>query len=304
MKSGHHYQRAVGKIAEHVQSELGGKMWALVTTRTECPPTAPARPATTRTATESWLVDEYKLKFSHHLKLIQTYDDDKARAFAIVFGQCTDTLKHKLKSYSGHAEMPANANAIKLLGRIKMLMLGDDHEQYHFWTMVLSAFRLHSCKQGSKESLEAFYTRWATQVQVHESKWGSYTPTKLFTNLSAEDDKNKFHVCLFLLSIDQSKYGAILTELNNSFLQGNKAACPRAPDEAINMISHWASNNNNSNKKKHADEYGTYQFTTYITDSDSSDDEQEDHEEKATSITEKTEPSTEPSNEPSDTWQF
>ncbi len=199
-------------------------------------------------------MDEHKLKCSHYLKMLQSCEDDKAKTFAIVCGQCSDAVKHKLKAHPDHADMSANANVIKLVNRIKLLMLGDDEEQYIFWNLVLSTVRLHDCKQGAKESLEAFFTRWTTQIQIHETKWGAYAPTNAIGSQGAAKDKSKFQACLFLQSIDQVKYGGILQDLNNSFLRGNKAAYPKTTDEAIKMITHWSSNNSNRKYKGHYEE--------------------------------------------------
>ena len=274
-KSGYHYQKTTDKIAEYVQNEYGGNMWILITTQAECKPTEPQEPTTTRAGANSWAVDRYKLKYSQYLKLAEIYDNDKAKTFAVIYGQCTETMKNKLKSFPDHSDVSRHANVIKLLQRIKKLMLGDNNEQYHYWLMTLSLNRMVNCKQGNKESLESFYARWTTQLQVHESKWGAFTPSKVFGTTDVTQDKHKFQACLLLNSLSEGKYGKIITSLNNSFLQGNKSTYPNTPDDVLKLVTQWMGTNN---IKKSYDKDNTAPALNFL---QVSDDEDSEHDEEA-----------------------
>lgn len=259
-KSGYHYERTVEKLSEHIQVEHGNGMWTLVTTGTECRPTEPKEPTGTRATSNSWAVDRYKLEYAHYLKLSQEYDRDKAKTFAMVYGQCTEAMKNKLKTFPDHDDVSRNANVIKLLERIKKLMLGDNQEQYHYWTMTLSMFRSATCKQGAKESLEGYYIRWCTQVKVLESKWGSFAPSKTFSSQGTTVDKERFQACMFLHSLHQDRYRNVLEELNNSFLQGNLKAYPSNPDAAMRLVSQWMNSKNKRMISNHDEEASKLNF--------------------------------------------
>ena len=242
-KSGYHFQLTVNKIAEYVQTEYGGDMWTLITTQTECRPTEPEEPRVTRGAAASWEVDKYKLKYSQYLKKEEQYDRDKAKTFAVVYGQATTGMKNRLRSYTDHADMSRNANVTKLLDRLKKLMLREDTDQDEFCAILLSMMKLIRCSQGSKELLDGFYLRWNTQVEVLETKWGPFAPSK---NTSVAD-QDRFKARMFLHSLDPHRYGKILTHLHNSFVMGNKKVYPETPDEAYKMAKHWKHEDNKKN---------------------------------------------------------
>ena len=178
-------------------------------------------------------------------------------------------------------------------------MLSDGDEQYHYWTMVLSLKRLEECKQGPKETVEAFYNRWTTQVQVHKTKWGSFTPTKVFSDQGDTSDKHLFQACLFLHSIDQIKYGDILHDLNNSFLCGNKKSYPATADEALSMITQWMGVNSIRNKQT----FEAPPALTFAQHLDHSDHEAESEEEK-TSVTQTTSTHTDNVDDSMLHWQY
>ena len=87
-KNGCRYEKAVERLAEHVQSEFGSKMWSLITARTECKPIEPEQPTGTRARAASWEIDKYKMKYNQCLKTLEEYDLNKSKTFAVVYGQC------------------------------------------------------------------------------------------------------------------------------------------------------------------------------------------------------------------------
>ena len=290
-KSGYHYERTIEKLAEYIQAEYGNMMWILVTTGAECRPTEPKALAGTRATSNSWAVDRYKLEYAHYLKLLEDYDHNKAQIFAVIYGQCTDAMKSKLKSHSDHNDLSRNANVIKLLKRIKKLMMGENSEQYSYWTMTLSLVRSATCRQGAKESLESYYVRWCTQMKILESKWGHFGPAK-------NPGKEKFQACLFLHSLNQDKYQSILEELNNSFLQGYKSY-PNSPDAAMKLVSQWM--NSKNRKMQHHDDKEATKLSFVQTEEVEEEDETE--EEKDIEEISETEETTE-TYDINTTWQF
>ena len=174
------------------------------------------------------------------LKKLEEHDLNKSKTFAVAYGPCTEAMKNKLKTCSDHQDMSSNCNVIQLLDRIKRLMLGEDTEQDHYALMVKSMKQFISCAQGPKESIEGFFTRWNTQLEVFESKWGAFAPIKLQANVTSTDaNKMRFQASVFLHSLDQSRYGIIIQELNNAFIRGNKKVHPETTLDVVTLASQW-----------------------------------------------------------------
>ena len=143
----------------------------------------------------------------------------KAKVFVIIKGQCSLTMKNKVKSMKGYKDWEKDDNVVKLLNALKDLSFSTVDIQYEYWTMNQSLKNVMTMKQEGGESLSAYYKRFTNMVDVAKSQWGMLVPTKVASN---KETRNKFLACTFLAGVDQKKYGKLVNDLNNAYLAGQK----------------------------------------------------------------------------------
>ena len=115
-------------------------------------------------------------------------------------------------------------------------------------------------KQNDKESLIAFYKRFANTVEVAETQWGLLVPTKIATGGRDKEARDKFLACTFLAGVDQKRYGKVVHELNNAFLIGQKNY-PTTVENAVTMLSHHMGGKDRSAHR--SDEQGKTNETSF-----------------------------------------
>jgi len=123
-------------------------------------------------------------------------------------------------------------------------------ELLHFNIDLAVDARVVECRQTQHEDLATFYKRWDTNLEVLESKWGKFMPVKLKPGADKEDERTKFHVCLFLKCVNWHDYGKVVDELNNDFLNGNEDVYPKTVADTVNILSHRMDIDGAMKKKK------------------------------------------------------
>jgi hypothetical protein len=165
-------------------------------------------------------------KFEMQLKRVldkeDKYQENKAKVFRIIIGQCEQTMKGTVERADGFGKIEKKDNLIGLLGKIRDLAYTTDNVQYEFWTMQATMRRLMTVRQGTKESLDAFTKRFLSQQEVTEDVWGELIPQMMKGKAVVEQEKarHKFLACVFLAGVDPNRYGRTVDDLNNDFLLG------------------------------------------------------------------------------------
>ena len=265
-------------IVEYIGRNYPPNMVTLVTEGIEAPPEAPTPPKPTKKSKAKKDDDEpvsdipsleretYFQDRSHWLKKMDEYNNNKSKVFHLIKSQCHPGLKTHLESSTEWKDIVKKSDVIRLMALVKEASYSSSATQYDYWILATSLWKLTHCFQMLKEKdLSSFYKRWMGQVEVLEAQWGKFIPQKLATKNKDSDEaaRDKLLACLFLLSVHRKRYGQVLDELNNNYLQA-QTPYPATPQHMLqllaNMTSHTSQESNrrtprqDRNRQQDADE--------------------------------------------------
>jgi hypothetical protein len=191
-------------IADFVGVEYGRDMRMLVKHGTEKTFTEPRIPMSDDTT--PGLMEKYKteLRIFHRGK--KEFQDNKAKVFLIILGQCTHNVKSKLEKELGYATLEMNDDVVGLLRQLKQMAFSSGGVQHPFWTLQIVMRRLLAINQGPTESVTNYYRQFVSTTKVIEEQWGKFYPEKLAVSTSDADKniaRDKYLSMIFLAGADK-----------------------------------------------------------------------------------------------------
>ena len=232
------YLRAKEDCGDHVGSEFSGDMRRLVKNLEERTFTYPKVP-TGRDVGPAVIAD-YKMDKSRIQADEKKYKEDKSQVFSILVGQCSSAMIAKLKGDSAFQGLEKNDDVVGLLKKLKSLAFSTGGEQHPSMILRNTLHKVSCMSQGPKETPANYHRRFVANIDVLESLWGDFTPTKTTPNTAAEKTKQRtqLQVMLFLSGADPARYKQLINELNNQYL-AKTDNYPASLDAALDLLSHY-----------------------------------------------------------------
>ncbi len=208
---------------------------------------------------------EQDLRLSLWIKKDEAYKEGMERAYAIVWGQCNDPLKEKIKNLS-EFEKDIRNKPLELLKAIEIQSI-NYHEDKYDMSMALEAMRnLVNLHQGKDEPLSDYAHRIRTardimvtyigcpitfdkQIRAKE-KLGA---TAVLTEEQIEKHWERFMAHIMMRHANAAKYGTLYQEMENQILRDkNSTPFPDTLDRAETVLSTYKmpKYNDTSEKKK------------------------------------------------------
>jgi hypothetical protein len=198
---------------------------------------------------DKMIEEEYRLK------------DITSRAYAIVWGQCSDALREKVKAHKSYKSAHKAGNVVQLLQIIKTEMFTFQTQKYGPQAMHEAKRRFYMMRQDKHTSVQQYYESFINTVEVIEHCGGDIgTDRSLVTEMLGGRDrviasdeviadaerlaKEKYLACAFILGADKTRYGRLLEDLENSFTQGSDKF-PKNMTDAYNILVNWKQNPQN-----------------------------------------------------------
>jgi hypothetical protein len=183
-------------------------------------------------------VERYKMLLKMCLEKQEKYQTAKSKVFKIIVGQCKASMRNKLEALAVYEKLEEEDDVAGLMEEIRKLVYATDNTQFQYWRMQASWKTLVNMKQGDREALQVFATRFLKQVESTEEVWG-----ELYSrNLSGENiDKvqkparDAFLACLFLAGVDRKRYKSVIDDLSNDFILG-KVSYPKDVPGMLNLL--------------------------------------------------------------------
>ena len=191
---------------------------------------------------------EFKADYDIYSKRMQTYENNRTKAYALLWERCAKAMKNKVEARSDYNII--KNDPILLLKAIKEHALNYQENRYSM-AIILDAMRaVLGTKQKDNESLQDYTKRFRLARDVLKSHVGGpIILTKIVEALPTydEEDKekcaklqeqtyNQFLAYLYLDNADKTKYGSILTGLITQQSLGNNQY-PKSVTEANNVLS-------------------------------------------------------------------
>ena len=240
------YQDNVDKLARFVGStmDLGGDLRQSILTLATVLPPRPAAPSDWDTAgpVEKKI---WEIQITEHIKRVNKLASQLKKVYAIVWGQCTDYMRAKLKSDANFTVINDDQDVLSLLATIKSLTYKFDAKQYPPEALKNAILKLYKFFQGREMTNTQFFERFKNLVAVVEQHGGTigdepglinaelaiitgapYNEGTAYTAAqrmqAKEQAKEKFLAVLFLGAADRSRYGELTTGLHNDFVKGHE----------------------------------------------------------------------------------
>jgi hypothetical protein len=151
--------------------------------------------------------------------------------FAVIWGQCSEALKDKLKSSTDYRTSQTTGDCVWLLKTIKAIMLKFDGQRDLSLSLSDAHLRLYLFRQGNDMTLTAHKTEFENRLDVIEHYGGAVGQDPALLSLvsasmadvaeRAKSSRNRYLRMLFLSKSDRRRYGTLWADLENQFVRGN-----------------------------------------------------------------------------------
>lgn len=151
--------------------------------------------------------------------------------YSVIWGQCSDSMKTKLKALDEYVIESKRDNCVWLLSQIKNTMHQFDIKQ-HVWSSLFFARTAYlQCKQGPEQSDYDYLEVFRANVEVLEYYKANISESidllegDDYANMSTAEKikaaRERTLATAFLNNADPVRYGTLLADLNNQYSRGN-----------------------------------------------------------------------------------
>ena len=236
-KQAENYQDTTEKIGHYFGQSMSEEMKKLVLEGKEAKFELPS-PVDSQASFAD--VAQYNSEYSEVRKEARQYGKDKGKAFLIIMGQCTYSMKDAIKRDPDYETMENESNVKGLLKKIKDLAYGIEESQDPSWNRQSIMRQLFTLKMRPKEPIERYRRRFDAVVEVAENLCGSLVPTKFMSESKEvrKQERDKYLASIFLASVDRDMYKSTIDELSNKYLDGNTDAFPKSIASVQHLLVH------------------------------------------------------------------
>ncbi len=164
--------------------------------------------------------------------------------YAIVWGQCSEAMRAKLKSQSDFGVKDGESDCVWLLTAIRTIIVKFEEKSYIQLALTDAWIMYYTYRQGPDMTVATYIEEFRTLVDVLEHHGGSIgidegrlkaEDTTLSDTEKVKSSRNKALAIHFLRQADRRRFGALWEDLANQFSRGNNQY-PKDLAEAHNLL--------------------------------------------------------------------
>jgi Reverse transcriptase (RNA-dependent DNA polymerase)/Zinc knuckle len=209
--------------------------------------TAPTDPSSTATKTELKI---WEKEIDEYVKRRQRLQKNVQSLFSLLLAQCTDAMQAKLESVAGYEQALADHDGIELLKIIKGIAFNFQNQKYLPHAVHEAKRRFFMQVQGKHMSAQEYLTQFNNHVDVLKHVGAVIGPdtsiaqelagggTKTVSATHNKEATERYLAVAFLLGADRIRYGKLIEDMENSYLQGQNNY-PKTINDAYNLLSNW-----------------------------------------------------------------
>ena len=191
-----------------------------------------------------------------YVKQTSRLQENIKRLWALVWGQCLDTIRTRLQALETYDNMHTASNGLQLLIAIKDLMFNVQEQKYVPLSIHLAKQQFFLLSQGHN-TVGEYYDQFKNQTdvlshigagigndmaimrQVQRSQDINVDQATDAQEEAAQAEGTQWYLALaFLMGSDRSRFGCLLEKLENDFTPGNDNY-PKTLTDAYNMLLEW-----------------------------------------------------------------
>ena len=236
------YTKMTKAIGDAIGKMFGHEMKKLVLHEEESEPTEPAYPGNEK---DSKAIAIWNKEYDQWLKLKRKYQEQKAKVFAIILGQCDKSMQNQAESDVRFENAEKDCDVIGLLKIIKDLAFDANEKKYPPRQAAWALRRLMTARQGEEEELVDYYKRFMSIAEMVETTYGKIEPVKVAEQDSKyksnkskiiEQEKNKMLAFLFMDGANRQQYGFLMRDLGKEHALGTNQY-PEMVEDALQVLS-------------------------------------------------------------------
>jgi len=181
-----------------------------------------------------------------HLKKQDRCEENKAKAFAFILGQCDEGMKNKLQSDSAHETIDDTFDVISLLKLMKDAMCNAHDKKSPALQAVAAWKQLMMASQKEHESLLNYYKRFQSLVERVELLCGDIEPKRVAARdpkyaksksqaAMIEKEKGEMLAIAFMEGANKC-FKPLLNDLEQDYSLGDDKY-PNTVEEALQVLS-------------------------------------------------------------------
>ncbi len=266
------FHRTLKHIVDHLQLTCGNEVCKAICTMTPVVINIPPVPKGMKDPNDSTgqtilPVDDITIYLwkENHKKAsakLDKYEVDMARAYIIIFHQCTPSLKNELEATDTFPAICVAQDPIALLKLIQSLCCSYNTKTQSVMATVASHKRLFTYYQRDTDDNHKYYQEFCAYAKTLETYGGiravGVTPTFLAANLkdlalekviqdpdnptdaecliAIKQSRDEFLGCLMLSGVNCNRYAGLKSDLNNRYGFG-KDLYPISPDLCLSLLN-------------------------------------------------------------------
>ena len=191
-----------------------------------------------------------------YVKQTSRLQENIKRLWALVWGQCSNTIRTRLQALDTHEDMHAASDGLQLLVAIKDLMYYVQEQKYVPLSIHLAKRQFFLLSQG-RNTVGEYYEQFKNQTDVLDHIGAGIGDDDAITRQvlrsqginieeateakeeAAEIQGTEWYLALaFLMGSDRSRFGRLLEKLENDFTAGHDNY-PKTLTDAYNMLLEW-----------------------------------------------------------------
>jgi hypothetical protein len=161
--------------------------------------------------------------------------------YDLIWGQCSESLRSRLRGYDDYANYSTNADSLALLKGIRAEMTGFRNKQYlpHSLHQIMRDF--YNLSQGNKRSTQEYYDEFNSMVDTAQESGATIgihpggvaeilTTTAVDVNNPTNEERiaatnaatQRYLAVALLLGADRTRFGTLIEEIENEFLRNKR----------------------------------------------------------------------------------
>ena len=191
-----------------------------------------------------------------YVKQTSRLQENIKRLWALVWGQCSDTIRTRLQALDTYENMHAASDGLRLLVAIKDLMYNVQEQKYVPLSIHLAKRQFFLLSQG-RNTVGEYYEQFKNQTDVLDHIGAGIGHDDAITRQvlrtqgidiedateaqeeAAETQGIEWYLALaFLMGSDRSRFGRLLEKLENDFTAGHDNY-PKTLTDTYNMLLEW-----------------------------------------------------------------
>jgi Reverse transcriptase (RNA-dependent DNA polymerase)/Zinc knuckle len=193
-------------------------------------PVDPAADGTTKPTKLQEMV--YIEQVKGYVKRLSALTSNLATVHAVIWGQCSEAMKAKMKALKGYKEKTEANDCFWFLKQLKAVTMQFDEKRYKFMSLLDARTSMLNCKQLQGQTASDYLEvlrGWADTIEYHGG-----TVAENYTLIDEKDTTGKVRTeserkmmardrtlaTLFIRRADPTRYGTLLADLSNNYAMG------------------------------------------------------------------------------------